>query len=91
MKRQRQSSITYEIKGDYVVITYNERQYAWRPPIKGSVDTFLNQQTFEYEIIHNRNGQAMFNVENMRTNEHILRQEINPLAYKDVDDWVRDE
>lgn len=91
MKRQRQSSIEYEINDEFVVITYNGRQYAWYPPIEGSIVNFLNQQAFEYEIIHNRDGRAMFNVENLRTNEFVLRQEINPLAYKDVEDWVRDE
>lgn len=91
MKRQRTSGIEYEVKDGFIIIMSNGRQYAWYPPINGSVETFLNQQSFMYEIIHNNDGQAMFNVENLRTDERVLRQEINPLIYKDVENWMKDE
>ena len=33
----------------------------------------------------------MLNIEDIRRGEDVLRQEINPLKYKDVDEWVQDE
>jgi hypothetical protein len=91
MKRQRDSSIQYEIKDGYVVLCYNGKQYAWTPPIRMILAAFLNEEMYDYSIIHNSDGQAMFNVENLRNNKDILRQEVNPLKDKDVKEWVKDK
>ena len=79
MKRQRESAVGYQIKDKYVILTCNGMHYVWYPPIKGSIDTFLNQQTFEYEIIYTNTGQAVFNVENLRTNTDVLSQIVDPI------------
>lgn len=76
MKRQRESDIAYEIKDTHVVLTSNGRHYAWHPPI-GNVCEFLNEKKFSYEIIYNDAGQALFSVEDMRTNTDILRMKID--------------
>lgn len=91
MKRLRESPIDYEIKDEHVVLNYNGRQYAWFPPMKVILEKFLTEDTYNYEIVHNKDGQAMFNVENLRENKFIFRQEVNPLKYKDSDEWEKDE
>lgn len=91
MKRQRDSPIQYEIKDGYVVLGYNGKQYAWTPPMRLILKAFLTEDTYDYSIIHNNDGQAMFNVENMRNNKDIFRQEVNPLKDKDVQEWVKDK
>jgi hypothetical protein len=82
MKRQRDASIQYEIKDGYVVLDYNGKQYVWTPPMRLTLDAFLSEETYDYSIIHNNYGQAMFNVENLRNNKDIFRQEVNPLKDK---------
>jgi hypothetical protein len=91
MKRERESSIQYEIKDEYVILKYNGKQYAWFPPMSAILEAFLSNQTYDYSIVHNNNGQAMFNVEDLRYNKDVLQQEVNPLKYKDVDEWAKDE
>jgi hypothetical protein len=91
MKRQRDSPIHYEIKDGYVILNYDGKQYAWTPPMRMILDVFLNEETYDYSIIHNNDGQAMFNVENLRNNKDIFRQEVNPLKDKDVVEWVKDK
>lgn len=84
MKRRRESSIEYEIHGEIVVLKYDGKQYAWYPPINGSIDTFLNQQTFQYDIVHTITGEAIFTVENLRTDTDVLRQKVNPMNYEET-------
>lgn len=91
MKRTRESSIQYEIKDEYVVLNYNGKQYAWFAPMRAILEAFLNHESYDYSIVHNNNGQAMFNVEDLRDNKDVFRQEVNPLKYKDVDEWAKDE
>ena len=91
MKHLREPSIEYEVKEDYVVLNYDGKQYAWVPPMKVILKAFLNEDTYDYSIVHNSNGQAMFNVENMRNNQFIFRQEVNPLKNKDDKGWVKDK
>jgi hypothetical protein len=91
MKRHRDSPIQYEIMEGYVILKYNEKRYVWRPPMRVILEKFLNEDMYNYEIIHNKDGHAMFNVEDLRHNKDIFRQEVNPLAHKDINGWVKDE
>lgn len=91
MKRQRDASIDYEVRDGYVILTYCGKKYVWTPPMQMILEAFLSEDTYEYSIVHNRDGQAMFNVENLRTNKDVFRQEVNPLKHKDVEEWVKDE
>ena len=90
-KRTRESSIEFEKTDTFVVIKYGGKKYAWFPPDDTKYNTFVSDPTFECSIIHNSFGQAMINVENLRDCEDVLRQEINPLDKKDIEEWVVDE
>ena len=90
-KRAREPSVEFEMKDGFVVIKYSGKEYAWFPPSDMKLDTILSDPTFERSIIHNFENRAMFNIEDLRKNEDILRQEINPLSKKDVEEWVVDE
>lgn len=91
MKRQRESPIGYELKDGYVVLNYNGKQYAWFPPMRMILEAFLNEEMYDYSIVHNNDGQAMFNVESLRDNKDVFRQEVNLLKDKDVEEWTKDE
>lgn len=86
-KRQREHPLQYEIKDDFVVLNYNGRQYTWVPPLRMILDKFLNEDTYDYSVVHTYDGKPMLNVESLRTNTEILRQEINPLKQKDSEKW----
>jgi hypothetical protein len=90
-KRTREPSVEFDMMNGFVVLKYGGKKYAWFPPDDVAYNNFLNDPTFECSIIHNSFGQAMFNVENLRICEDVLRQEINPLDKKDVNEWVVDE
>lgn len=90
-KRNRESSVTFMVQNDHVVIEYDGKEYSWNPPVNVDVKTFLNTEELEFSVIHNFENKAMLDVENLRENQIILRQEINPLKYKEIDDWMVDE
>jgi hypothetical protein len=90
-KRTRESTLEFMMMDDFVVISYNGKKYAWFPPDGVSYKNFLTDPKFECTIIHNSFGQAMLNVEDLRNCEDVLRQEINPLDKKDIEEWVVDE
>jgi len=90
-KRTREPSIEFDMMNGFVVLKYGGKKYAWHPPSDIPHNSFLNDPMFECTIIHNSVGQAMLNVEDLRKNEDVLRQEINPLDKKDVEEWVVDE
>lgn len=90
-KRTREPTVEYEMMNGFVVLKYDGKKYAWFPQDDTTHNVFLNDPMFECSIIHNAYGQAMFNVEDLRNNEDVLRQEINPLDKKDVEEWVVDE
>ncbi len=79
MKRLRERSFEYTVKDGYVVLDYDGKQYHWIPPKSIALDKFLNEDTYEYDIIKNRDGTSLFSVDNIRNNEHVFHQKINPL------------
>jgi hypothetical protein len=78
VKRQRERSVEFEIRDGVVILEQCGRKYIWTPPKNITVDAFLNEDMFEYNI-DNYNGKAVFNVENTRKNVEILRQSVSPL------------
>lgn len=90
-KRSREPSIEFEMMDTFIVIKYYQKRYAWYPPADVAYTNFLNDPTFDCSIIHNSYGQAMFNVEDLRKSEDVLRQEVNPLDKKDTEEWVIDK
>lgn len=90
-KRTREPSVEFEMKDGFVVIKYSGKEYAWFPPTHITLDNLLNDPRYEPRVIHNFENRAMFNIEDLRNNEDVLRQEINPLSKKDIDEWVVDE
>jgi len=91
MKRQRERPIDYEVMDGYVVLNYEGKQYMWTPRRRVSIDAFLNEETYDYTITQTKDGQAMFNVESLRRNKDVLRQEVNLLKDKNVPELVKDE
>jgi hypothetical protein len=89
-KRTRESSISIkETFDNHVVIEWNGKQYA----IFNIEEKFLrlfDMPDYTCEIIHNFENRAMINIENIRTGDIILRQEVNPAKFKYTDEWVED-
>lgn len=79
MKRQRERSLQYEIMDGYVVLNYAGKEYTWVPPTRIPLNRFLSQDEYEYEVFHTKEGRSLFSVEDLRKNEHVFCQEINPL------------
>lgn len=90
-KRSREASLEFEMKDGFVVVKYAGKEYAWFVPEDKDFKTIVENPLYECSIIHNFENRAMFNVEDLRNNDDILRQEINPLSKKDVGEWVVDE
>lgn len=89
-KRSRTSSIEVKaVDTNGIVIQYGTKEYY----VTGGNEyiKFLENPELECTVIHNRENRAMLNIEDIRYGEDILRQEINPVKYKDIGEWVRDE
>jgi hypothetical protein len=91
VKRAREASVEFDVMDGFVIIKHYGKKYAWHPPKNITLNKFLTDSTFEYSVVHNSQGKAMINVEDLRKSKDVLRQEINPLQYKDIDSWVADE
>ena len=91
VKRLREASVEFDIMDGFVIINNCGKKYAWHPSENITLNSFLNDSSLEYSVVHNFRGQAMFHVEDLRKSKAVLLQEINPLKHKDVDDWVVDE
>ncbi len=90
VKRSRDISIEITaVDDDGFVINYNGKQYY----VNGGKDyiKYYGNPEMEWSIVHNYKYKAMLNIENLRLGEDILRQEINPLKFKNVAMWVVDE
>ena len=89
-KRSRSSSIEIKSVDDKgIVIQYGQKEYY----VNGGneyIPAFSNPE-LDCTIVHNFENRAMLNIENIRYGGDVLRQEINPLKYKDMEEWVVDE
>lgn len=89
-KRSRESSISVKETFDkYTVIEWNGRQYVVFDEDK-SLSRMFEIPEYTCEIIHNYQNQAMLNIENIRSGEILLRQEVNPARYRNVEEWMVD-
>ena len=79
MKRQRESPIDYEVKDGVVILNYNLKNYTWTPTNIRSLDRFLNEETYDYTVVHTNRKEAVFHVESLRENKDVLRQSVNLL------------
>lgn len=89
---KRSRSLSIEVKGvedENVIIEWRGKEY-YVCNGKQYTDLFTNSE-MECDVIHNYENQAMLNIEDIRSGEILLRQEINPLKFKDSEKWVRDE
>jgi len=88
-KRKRSSGVEL-IKSDDngMVIEYNQKEYY----VCGSeyLKLFENSDV-EIEIVHNCENRAMLKIENIRSGEIVVQQEINPLKFKNSEEWVSDD
>ena len=92
-KRQREPSteiIQFNEDGS-AVVQYCGKLYFWNIPNDIDIAKVTDTSQYEIKIIHNDEHRAMIDITNIRTEDIYLRQEVNPLAYKDVDGWVVDE
>lgn len=89
-KRSRENSISVKGTSDkYTIIEWNGRQYVVFDE-HGNLTNMFNIPEYDCEIIHNKWNQAMLNIENLRSGEILLRQEINPAKYRNVEEWMVD-
>ena len=89
-KRSRENTISVkETFDNHIVIEWNNKQYAVFK-LENTFIQMFERSEYNCEIIHNDSNQAMLNIEDMRTGDIILRQEVNPAKYKYVDKWVED-
>lgn len=89
-KRFRNSLVEIKSVDDKgIVIQYGHKEYYINGG-KQYIPAFTDPE-FECTIVHNCENRAMLNVENIRYGGDIFRQEINPLKYKDSEEWVVDE
>ncbi len=88
-KRKRNSSVELiAVDNNGIIIECNSKEYfvaCDREYVK-----LFGHSDIEIDVIHNCEHKAMLNVENIRSGEIILRQEINPFKFKDIDEWVED-
>ena len=78
-KHPREKNVQFEIQSEYVIIKYFGKQYIWIPSMVNGLASFLNEDTFEYDIVQNKDGKAIFMVDDIRKNTNILYQEIDPI------------
>ena len=92
-KRQRRSSaeITQVNSDGTAIVEYGSKQYHWHIPEGIVLNKVTDVNEFEITIVHNFEHRAMIDIITVRNEEFYLRQEINPLKYKDVEEWVVDE
>jgi hypothetical protein len=89
-KRKRNSEVELIAVDDSgIIIEWNRKEY-YVCGGNNYID-LLDHQDVECEIIHNSEHRAMLNIENLRSGEIVLRQEINPFKFKDSGEWVKDE
>lgn len=91
-KRQRRSSaeIIQDNADGTAIVEYGGRRYYWYIPDGVVLGKITDVNEFDMTIVHNREHRAMLEIVEVRSDETFLRQEINPLSYKDVDEWVVD-
>jgi hypothetical protein len=89
-KRKRSSSVELiAVIENGIIIEWNRKEYY---VYHGSdyVKHFANSD-LEWTIVHNSENRAMLNIEDIRSGEDVVRQEVNPFKYKDIEEWVRDD
>lgn len=89
-KRIREQPVDLIIKDDHTEVRYNGSIYCWDHPVNVSFEKLLHNPDYEFSILHNFEHKAMLNVQNVRTNESVIRFKINPIQFADNGDWVVD-
>jgi hypothetical protein len=91
-KRQRRGSAEIvQVNTDgTAIVEQGGKQYLWHIPDGVSLNLITDVNEFEITVIHNPEHRAMIDIVGVRYEESYLRQEINPLKYKDVEEWVVD-
>jgi hypothetical protein len=88
-KRKRSSSVELiAVMNEGIIIEWNQKEYYLHG--HNYVKLFENPD-LEIDVIHNFENRAMLDVKDIRLDEQVLRQEINPFKYKDVEEWVMDD
>ncbi len=89
-KRKRSSSVELiAVDQDNIIIEWNQKEYYVNNG-KDYLKLFENSD-IEIDIIHNFEKKAMLNIENIRSGETVVRQEINLFKFKDSDEWMCDD
>ena len=84
-KRSRENSIS--VKGvfdKYKLIEYDGQQYLVFDK-HGNITDMFDIPEYSCEIIHNKWNESILNVENLRSGEILLRQEVNLVKYKYIE------
>lgn len=91
-KRERRSSAEIiQVNADgTAVVEYGGKRYYWYVPDGVVLNKITDVNEFDMTIVHNCEHRAMLEIVEVRSDETYLRQEINPLSHKDVEEWVVD-
>ena len=89
-KHSRSSSI--EIKSvdlNGIVIGYGTKEYY----VYGGNEylKMITNTELDCTVVHTRENRAMLTIENIRHNRNVVCRGINPLKYKNSDEWVEDD
>lgn len=92
-KRPRRSSAEIiEINEDgSVTVESCGKQYHWIIPSDVAITKITDTNEYDMKIVHTCEHRALINIVSVRNERTYLRQEINPLSHKHVDEWVVDE
>lgn len=89
-KRSREQAVTVVWSTmKQAIIRWNNREYFLQGYTELLGEIFENPE-YNCEVVHNKYHQAMLNIENIRTGESVLRQEINPASRLRSDKWEVD-
>lgn len=91
-KRERRSSAeVVEVNADgTAIVEHDGKRYYWYIPDGVPMNKITDVNEFDMTIVHNCEHRAMLEIVEVRSDETYLRQEINPLSHKDVEEWVVD-
>lgn len=89
-KRSREQPVEFIYRNDLTEVRYNDKVYCWDHPANYNFEKLMQDPDCEFTILHNYENKAMLNVQNIRTDETIIRFKINPIEFAHKGEWVVD-
>jgi hypothetical protein len=91
-RARRTSAEIVEVNEDgSATVESRGKQYHWIIPSDIVLTKITDTNEFDMTVVHTSEHRAMIDIVSVRNDRTYLRQEINPLSHKHVDEWVVDE